>query len=121
MNTVSVMKTCKLLAEEPVKVAFRELSKRNDYYKLTHSVFVPDYTNEISKGTKTNIMPDDPRWRVVQHEVYLDKQLVNSEQSSYSASDATFQFTNSHNKSEIAYLPVYFYKGQKVYLDGKKY
>ena len=65
-------------------------------------------------------MPDDPRWRVVQHEVYLDKQLVNSEQSSYSASDATFQFTNSHNKSEIAYLPVYFYKGQKVYLDGKK-
>lgn len=120
MNTVSVMKTCKLLAEEPVKVTFRELSKRNDYYKLTHSVFVPDYTNEISKGTKTNIMPDDPRWRVVQHEVYLDKQLVNSEQSSYSASDATFQFTNSHNKSEIAYLPVYFYKGQKVYLDGKK-
>ncbi|MBS5181619.1 MAG: hypothetical protein KHY69_08430, partial [Streptococcus salivarius] len=120
MNTISVMKTCKLLAEEPVKVAFRELSKRNDYYQLTHSVFVPDYTNEISKGTKTNIIPDDPRWRVVQHEVYLDKQLVNSVQSSYSASAATFQFTNSHNKSEIAYLPVYFYKGQKVYLDGKK-
>ncbi|MCE2272718.1 hypothetical protein ACXOVH_03660 [Streptococcus thermophilus] len=120
MNTVSVMRTCNLLAEEPVKVAFRELSERNDYYKLTHSVFVPDYTNEISKGTKTNIIPDDPRWRVVQHEVYLDKQLVNSVQSSYSASAATFQFTNSHNKSEIAYLPVYFYKGQIVYLDGKK-
>lgn len=62
MNTISIMKTCKLLAEEPVKVAFRELSKRNDYYQLTHSVFVPDYTNEISKGTKTNIIPDDPRW-----------------------------------------------------------
>ena len=40
MNTVSVMRTCNLLAEEPVKVAFRELSERNDYYKLTHSVFV---------------------------------------------------------------------------------
>ena len=91
MNTFSVMKTCNFLAEEPVKVAFRELSKRNDYYKLTHSVFVPDYTNEISEGTKTNIMPEDPRWRVVQHEIYLGKQLVNSEQSIYSASTATFQ------------------------------
>lgn len=120
MNTFSVMKTCKFLAEEPVKVAFRELSKRNDYYKLTHSVFVPDYTNEISEGTKTNIMPDDPRWRVVQHEIYLGKQLVNSEQSIYSASTATFQFTNSQNKKEIAYLPVYYYKGQKVYLDSQE-
>lgn len=112
MNTISIMKTCKLLAEEPVKVAFRELSKRNDYYQLTHSVFVPDYTNEISKGTKTNIILDDPRWRVVQHEVYLGKQLVNSVQSDYSADAATFQLSNSHSKSEIAYLPVYFYKGQ---------
>lgn len=120
MNTFSVMNTCKFLAEEPVKVAFRELSKRNDYYKLTHSVFVPDYTNEISEGTKTNIMPDDPRWRVVQHEIYLGKQLVNSEQSIYSASTATFQFTNSQNKKEIAYLPVYYYKGQKVYLDSQE-
>ena len=83
-------------------------------------MFVPDYTNEISEGTKTNIVPDDPRWRVVQHEVYLGKWLVNSVQSNYSANVATFQLRNSHNKSEIAYLPVYFYKGQKVYLDGEE-
>ena len=90
------------------------------YFYFYYSVFVPDYTNEISEGTKTNIMPEDPRWRVVQHEIYLGKQLVNSEQSIYSASTATFQFTNSQNKTEIAYLPVYYYKGQKVYLDGQK-
>lgn len=120
LNGFSVLRVVNEKAIHPVNEPFKELSIRNDYQKLTHAVFVPDYTNEIPTGTVTNITPDDPRWKVVQHEVYLNKEKLDDVSTTYSNTKAIFRIKNGSGRSQNLYLPVYFYKGQEVYIDGNR-
>lgn len=114
----SVIRDAKHLAEHPVQRPWGELSDRRNYYELTHAVFVPDYTNAVL-GISTNIDNNDPRWKIVHNEVYLNQKMVKSDKS-YSDSKAIFKINNKTQQSAVVYLPVYRYKGQSVYLDGQK-
>lgn len=117
LHAFSLTSAINRLANAPVALPWTELSYRNDYHQLTNTVFVPDYTN-VAPGFSDNINASDPRWKVIQHEIYINENLVESE-NSYQADTASFKVTNPFEDGASAYLPVYFYKGQVVTVNGK--
>lgn len=117
LHIFSLTSAINRLANSPVAFPWTELSYRNDYNQLTNTVFVPDYTN-VAPGFSDNINPNDPRWKIIQHEIYINENLVKSE-NSYQADTASFKVTNPFKDKASAYLPVYFYKGQVVTVNGQ--
>lgn len=118
LHVLSVRNAVHRLGNAPVQFPWTELSQRNDYQQLTTSVFVPDYTN-LAVGFTDNINSSDPRWHVVQNQVYLNQTHVPSE-NHYTADQASFIVDNPFPQAATAYLPVYFYKGQSITVNGQK-
>ncbi len=113
-----VVKNIHFLANAPVRLPWAEYSARNNEEKVFHATAIPDYANSVGEKYQGNLTPEDPRYQVISQQVLLNNQPIDSE-IHYFGEKAVIKVKIDENQSGETYLPFYFYKGQKVEVDGK--
>lgn len=92
-----------------------ELSKRNNFKKLTNSIILMDYAN-VSSNKKREIYDADSK---VNHRVFYQntsEELMSKPK--FTNNSASFQIFNPTLDTQIIELPLYHYKGQYATVDG---
>ena len=109
----------RLYQSQDVWLPWGVLSDKNNYYELTHAVIVSDYSNDISGGTTGNVGEGDVRYLVAQNKIIQNDKVIDARMS-YNDLSVKFYLTNSEDNSVKTFLPIYYYLGQEVTVDGKK-